>query len=63
MRELREELDIEVAEADLKPLTFASHRYESFHLIMPLFGARPPALKPDAYGPHPNCMCLARSRC
>ena len=28
----------QVEEADLKPLTFASHRYTSFHLLMPLYG-------------------------
>ncbi len=40
IRELREELDIEVNEACLAPLTFASHAYEDFHLLMPLFICR-----------------------
>lgn len=40
IRELAEELDIEVAENDLQPLAFASHSYESFHLLMPLFVCR-----------------------
>jgi len=40
IRELREELGIEVAEACLAPLTFASHAYESFHLLMPLYVCR-----------------------
>ena len=40
IRELKEELDIDVAEACLAPLTFASHRYESFHLLMPLYACR-----------------------
>jgi 8-oxo-dGTP diphosphatase len=40
IRELREELDIDVAEACLAPLTFASHRYERFHLLMPLYVCR-----------------------
>jgi len=40
IRELKEELDIEVAEACLAPLTFASHRYEQFHLLMPLYVCR-----------------------
>jgi 8-oxo-dGTP diphosphatase len=40
IRELREELGIEVAEACLAPLTFASHGYESFHLLMPLYVCR-----------------------
>ncbi|MCL2716114.1 MAG: (deoxy)nucleoside triphosphate pyrophosphohydrolase [Alphaproteobacteria bacterium] len=40
IRELKEELGIEVAEACLAPLTFASHRYDSFHLLMPLYVCR-----------------------
>src|SRR5581483_2355999 len=40
IRELKEELDIDVAEACLAPLTFASHRYERFHLLMPLYACR-----------------------
>lgn len=39
-RELKEELDIEVCETCLAPFTFASHSYESFHLLMPLFLCR-----------------------
>lgn len=39
-RELQEELKIEVKEGSLDPLTFASHRYNDFHLLMPLFGVR-----------------------
>ncbi|MEL7545182.1 MAG: (deoxy)nucleoside triphosphate pyrophosphohydrolase [Pseudomonadota bacterium] len=39
-RELYEELQIEVKEASLEPLTFASHRYDHFHLLMPLFRVR-----------------------
>jgi len=37
VRELHEELDIVVLLGDLQPLTFASHSYEKFHLLMPLF--------------------------
>jgi 8-oxo-dGTP diphosphatase len=37
IRELREELGVEVKEACLAPLTFASHAYEDFHLLMPLY--------------------------
>jgi 8-oxo-dGTP diphosphatase len=37
IRELREELGIEIAEADLEPLTFAGHAYPDFHLLMPLY--------------------------
>lgn len=40
IRELAEELGIEVAAADLAPLTFASHAYETFHLLMPLYLCR-----------------------
>ena len=40
IRELKEELDIDVASACLAPLTFASHRYEHFHLLMPLYACR-----------------------
>jgi 8-oxo-dGTP diphosphatase len=40
IRELREELGIEVAKACLAPLTFASHTYETFHLLMPLYICR-----------------------
>lgn len=39
MRELAEELAIQVAPSALQPLTFASHAYESFHLLMPTFVA------------------------
>src|SRR5690606_37602687 len=37
VRELREELGIEVCERCLAPFTFASHTYEHFHLLMPLY--------------------------
>lgn len=37
-RELQEELQIMVTKSDMKPITFASHAYEKFHLFMPLFG-------------------------
>ncbi|NQV61367.1 MAG: (deoxy)nucleoside triphosphate pyrophosphohydrolase [Alphaproteobacteria bacterium] len=40
IRELREELDIDVTEACLAPFTFASHAYEDFRLVMPLFVCR-----------------------
>ncbi len=47
-RELHEELQITVDPGDLQPLTFASHSYDSFHLLMPLF-----ALKHWAGSPEP----------
>jgi len=40
IRELAEELGIVVKEACLAPLTFASHAYEDFHLLMPLYVCR-----------------------
>jgi 8-oxo-dGTP diphosphatase len=40
IRELHEEIGIEVKEACLAPLTFASHAYENFHLLMPLYICR-----------------------
>jgi 8-oxo-dGTP diphosphatase len=40
IRELHEELGIEVNEACLAPLTFASHAYEDFQLLMPLWICR-----------------------
>lgn len=40
VRELREELGIEVCLTCLAPFTFASHTYETFHLLMPLFLCR-----------------------
>jgi 8-oxo-dGTP diphosphatase len=40
IRELREELGIVVKEACLAPLTFASHTYEDFQLLMPLYVCR-----------------------
>ncbi len=40
IRELREELGIDTWESCLAPLTFASHEYESFHLLMPLYACR-----------------------
>jgi 8-oxo-dGTP diphosphatase len=40
IRELREELGIDVSAACLGPFTFASHTYEKFHLLMPLYLCR-----------------------
>jgi 8-oxo-dGTP diphosphatase len=40
IRELNEELGIAVREACLAPLTFASHDYGDFHLLMPLYVCR-----------------------
>jgi 8-oxo-dGTP diphosphatase len=40
IRELHEELGIDTWASCLAPLTFASHGYETFHLLMPLFACR-----------------------
>lgn len=40
IRELKEELGIDTWSSCLAPLTFASHSYDDFHLLMPLFACR-----------------------
>jgi len=40
IRELEEELGISTWQSCLAPLTFASHSYDMFHLLMPLFACR-----------------------
>ena len=40
IRELKEELSIDVTAACLAPLSFASHAYDEFHLLMPLYACR-----------------------
>jgi 8-oxo-dGTP diphosphatase len=40
IRELREELGIDTWSSCLAPLTFASHEYNDFHLLMPLYACR-----------------------
>ncbi|SEO14250.1 8-oxo-dGTP diphosphatase [Pseudorhodobacter antarcticus] len=40
IRELQEELGIDTHASCLAPLTFASHAYPDFHLLMPLFACR-----------------------
>ena len=40
IRELKEELGIDTWSSCLAPLTFASHAYDDFHLLMPLFACR-----------------------
>ena len=46
-RELDEELQIIVDPNHLKPMTFASHSYEDFHLLMPLFSLKHWAGSPE----------------
>ena len=40
IRELQEEIGIDVTKNCLAPFTFASHRYDDFHLLMPLYVCR-----------------------
>ena len=40
IRELKEELGIDTAASCLAPFTFTSHRYETFHLLMPMYVCR-----------------------
>jgi 8-oxo-dGTP diphosphatase len=40
IRELKEELGIDVSQSCLAPLAFASHDYDGFHLLMPLYACR-----------------------
>ena len=40
IRELKEELSIDVSQVCLAPFTFASHAYPDFHLLMPLYVCR-----------------------
>ena len=40
VRELKEELGIDTSSSCLAPVTFASHRYDNFHLMMPLYVCR-----------------------
>ncbi len=40
IRELAEELSVDITQACLAPLTFASHGYDDFHLLMPLYICR-----------------------
>jgi 8-oxo-dGTP diphosphatase len=40
VRELHEELGIDIAKSDLAPLIFASHAYPDFHLLMPVYLCR-----------------------
>jgi len=40
VRELEEELGIDTRESCLAPIAFASHRYDDFHLLMPLYVCR-----------------------
>ncbi len=62
IREIHEELGIDISEACLAPLTFASHRYDDFHLLLPLYicqrweGAVQPQEKQNLAWVRPNRM-------
>ena len=47
IRELREELGVDTWQSCLAPFTFASHTYEEFHLLMPLYICRKWELQPE----------------
>ncbi len=47
LRELREELGLDISAACLAPFTFASHSYDDFHLLMPLYVCRRWAGQPE----------------
>ena len=59
IRELSEELGITVREACLAPLTFASHGYPDFHLLMPLYVCRKWEGEVSREGSHPACLGAA----
>ncbi|MEQ8824191.1 MAG: 8-oxo-dGTP diphosphatase MutT [Filomicrobium sp.] len=61
VRELREELNIEVCETCLSPFTFASHTYETFHLLMPLYLCRKWDGEPTA-SEHPEIAWVKANR-
>jgi 8-oxo-dGTP diphosphatase len=48
IRELKEELALDVSESCLAPIAFASHDYDQFHLLMPLFALRQWSGRPRA---------------
>lgn len=54
-RELAEELGLTVAEGDLQPLTFVSHAYPDFHLLMLLYGCTRWAGDPHGLQGQPLC--------
>ncbi|WP_430397727.1 (deoxy)nucleoside triphosphate pyrophosphohydrolase [Ferrovibrio sp.] len=47
LRELREELGLDISAACLAPFAFASHSYDDFHLLMPLYVCRRWAGQPE----------------
>lgn len=40
IREIKEEIDVDISHSCLAPITFASHSYQEFHLLMPLYVCR-----------------------
>jgi 8-oxo-dGTP diphosphatase len=59
IRELREELGVDTWASCLAPLTFASHAYEDFHLLMPLYVCR--RWKGTAHGREGQALAWARA--
>jgi 8-oxo-dGTP diphosphatase len=59
VRELHEELGIDVRESCLSPLTFASHAYDGFHLLMPLYICR--SWKGQPHGREGQALAWVRS--
>ena len=55
VRELNEELGIDLTESCLAPLTFASHLYEDFHLLMPVYVARQWSRRASTVRPSNGC--------
>lgn len=60
IRELHEELGILTCEECLQPVTFASHSYDSFHLLMPIFACR--KWKGTPYGREGQAMKWVRKQ-
>lgn len=58
IRELHEELGIDTWESCLAPLSFASHSYDDFHLLMPLFACR--KWQGEAHGREGQALAWAR---
>ena len=59
VRELREELGLEIAEANLEPFHFVSHAYETFHLLMPVYLVRTWGGEPEAKESQPLAWVTA----
>ena len=54
VREMFEELNIVIDPKDLEPLTFASHEYDTFHMLMPLYVCK--TWKGELFGREGQCF-------